>query len=83
MPNKKQQQSELRLEEITAYDHYATPGWSYPKDHEKPLIITSIGWLIGESKEYLYLATLRSDEGGVGNVGAVLKSTIIKRRRIR
>ena len=49
----------------------------------KPSVIKSIGFVIKEDKDYVTIASCRDEEDAFKGVSVIIKSCIVKRKRIK
>lgn len=65
-------------------DHHSTNGWQdISSISEKPLINTSIGFLVQETADHLILAqSLVGDGEQCGDIISILKKTVVHQREV-
>ncbi len=71
---------ELRLVMVRWGDAWSLGSWqdiSYPKDTTKPALIHSVGWLVNENKEGVFLsARIDADNDNIGNCSFIPRGMI-------
>lgn len=77
-----------RLEAICWLDHctYAQAGWKSEQTLKElePLAVMSVGWVIRETKKHVVLAaTIDSQDTNFMGDQCIIKSTIVKRWRLK
>ena len=72
----------MKLYIIEWWDHVGDAGWVEHPEKMKPARCKTIGWLVHEDKESIKLADTLTDDDGVGGISLILKSAIIKKRKL-
>jgi hypothetical protein len=69
---------------IECYDHMSQLGWMDKDEFKelKPLVIYAVGFLTEETDEYYKLSGQMCSDGDWGDTFVILKSTVIKIKRL-